>query len=127
MRLKEELLLEINKPIKVLKDEIITLTKTITQQQTKIKLLENQIGAQKQINEELEKSLDDQINRSMRNNLILKHIPEEEHESWDTTKDKVGEFLEGLTGINREKVKDNIERAHHGGKKMKNRHRNIFI
>ena len=63
----------------------------------------------------------------MRNNLIIKNIPEEDQETWDISKNKVGEILESISGVDRNKITEGIERAHRGGKKKADKRRNIYI
>ena len=63
----------------------------------------------------------------MRNSLILQNIREADNETWDDTKRLVATALTELLGLNQKEVINGIERAHRGGKKDKNRNRNIFV
>ena len=61
---------------------------------------------------ELEDLLEDQINRNMRNSLVIKGIPELENESWEQTKHAVGNLLGPLLHENPLNIADGIARAH---------------
>ena len=66
---------------------------------------------------ELEASLDDQVNRSMRNNRIFKNIKEEGNETWDMTKDTIAKYLQDVTEDDHDTISESIDHAHRGGKK----------
>lgn len=67
--------------------------------------------------DDLETQLDDQVNRGMRNNIILRGIAEEENETWDITKAKTAEVIARHLQRDKTQVAAQIERAHRGGKK----------
>lgn len=71
----------------------------------------------------LTETLDDMNNRMRRNNLILKGLPEGEHESWSDTEQLVSNFI-------RENITQNlgdIERAHRLGQKRTGSTRPVIV
>ena len=71
---------------------------------------------------ELDEQLDDQSNRSMRNTLVIKGIPQsDDNESWDKTSELLAKKLNECWGGNssEEEIAQGIERAHRvGGEKV---------
>ena len=65
---------------------------------------------------ELEDKIEDQINRGMRNNLIIKGLPEDENESWEETKRIVSDTLRKFNEDNSPAI-NQIERAHRSSAK----------
>lgn len=65
----------------------------------------------------LEAELDDQVNRGMRNNIILRGIAEEDNETWEMTKATTAEVIARHLQRDKSQVEASIERAHRGGKK----------
>ena len=77
--------------------------------------------------EHLKADLDDQINRSMRSNIVVKGIPDEENESWNTSKEKLASHLSKLSGENKSDIKDQLDRVHRSGKFVRGgKPRNIY-
>ena len=52
-----------------------------------------QLEEQKKQLNVLEEQVDDQVNRCMRNNIVIKGIEEVENETWDTTKKLLTKYL----------------------------------
>ena len=80
--------------------------------------------------EEAEATIDDQVNRSLRNTLIIKNVKEETNETWSQTKEVVKNLLVRHLRFDRERVDYVIERAHRGKVKVNtgiNNHRNIYV
>ena len=73
--------------------------------------------------------LDDMKNRSMRNNLVIKGIPEPTNNEKEDIRSTVLEFLAGMTDQNEEDVDYVIDRCHRGGRRnMENKKpRNIYM
>ena len=74
--------------------------------------------------------LDEQVNRSMRGNVIIKGIPEVESEgekeNWDATKSIVTEHIASLSNENPDAVFRKLDRVHRGGKKDNDKPRHIY-
>ena len=113
----------------ILKDEkIAELERNSTQK-------DNDIRALRLENETLKSDLDDQVNRGMRNNLIIKGIPEEDKEDDEATRKIVCEALATLTTeYAADDIEDLLDRTHRGGKRQRNnqgpepaRPRNIYM
>ena len=66
----------------------------------------------------MEEIVDEQINRNLRNNIVVKDKPELEDEKWSNTKDIVATSFSNILNISKQTVYDGIERAHRGGKKV---------
>ena len=75
-----------------------------------------------------EDEIDELVNRTMRNNIVVKGIPEDPKEDWETTKTKLCEHLAILSNENVHDIKEKIDRAHRGGKPQQDRDRprNIY-
>ena len=75
-----------------------------------------------------ENEIDEQANRSMRGNVIIKGIPEadNEKEDWDTTKSIVTDYLSTLSNENTDTVFRKLDRVHRGGKKDSGKPRHIY-
>ena len=138
-----------DKKLKVLKKELIedgdikmnTLTNIINKQAEKITNLEETLNIQDEIiiqhtrtltkyekrMSELEETIDDQINRNMRNNLVIKGIVEENNESWSSTKSLVCDVLSRHLQMDNTLTSNTIERAHRGGKKHPKKIRHIYM
>ena len=82
-------------------------------------------NSQKQEIEELQNSMEDQINRGMRSTLIFKGIKEEENEfSWEDTTNVLANQLSPILNCDPMQIVGDIERAHRGkGSKS----RNIYV
>ena len=85
----------------------------------KITELEQQL--QTQSNE-----LDDLKNRSLRCNVIIKGIPEDEKETKINTKSKLSDYLATLSHEKPADIFAKIDRAHRGGPKEAGKHRHIY-
>ena len=116
--------------IKTINDEITNLSESLTSSFTeneelrnKIESLENRLKlteglltqAQTKIKMQDEKILDLQ-SRSMRDNIVIRGIGEDENESWDTTRNKVVDFMKTELKIHNAD-KSMIDRAHRIGMK----------
>ncbi len=64
------------------------------------------------------KSLDDQINRSLRSTLIFKGIKEEPHETWIQTRKTLCEVIARQLNMDAGHVQDMVERAHCGNSSL---------
>ena len=77
------------------------------------------------------KNLEDKIiettTRSMRDNILLKNMSEEEGEDEDNIARKILTFLRDKLKISEDMVKIEVERAHRVGKKTRQRARNIVV
>ena len=82
----------------------------ITDHGARIKTLEDEMR-------KVQDELDDQVNRNLRNNLVIKNVPGDE-KSWDETKKVVADLLAELDEHNGDgnKYQALIERAHRHGK-----------
>ena len=58
-------------------------TKWQQKNEKEIASLHNEIEEMKEINQNFIKEVDDQVNRSMRNTLIFRDIPEDKNENWE--------------------------------------------
>ena len=89
------------------------------QHRLKIEELETE---RKRQNEEL----DDQINRSMRGNIVVRGLPEDNKEDWSTTKSKLCDFLATLSTETPQVIYQKLDRAHRSGKREEGKPRNIY-
>ena len=131
--LKEKLLIEFTKPLKDLKLDIAKQDDTLNKHNDELKQLNTKLvdEAQKiakleEKNTLLEHQLDDIINRGMRNNLILKGIPETDQENYASTELLVADTLAEITGKTSDDIRLQIERAHRSGV-ISRRPRNIYM
>ena len=109
-----------NEYITVTEEKIEQLTNSLSNNEILIGKLERKIC-------DLEEIVDEQINRNLRNNIIVKDIPEVEDEKWSDTKDIVATSFSNILNISKQSVHDGIERAHRGGKKSGHSPRNIYM
>ena len=101
-------------------DKVKTNSRTISTNCDKISNMEKIISnLQKQMNEmklnskSMNTALDDSINRSMRNTLVIKGLKEEGEETYQQTTDVIARLIHGIDPtIATETVKNDIERAH---------------
>ena len=71
--------------------------------------------------------LDEQVNRSMRSNIVVKGLPEDPEEDWSVTKSKLCDFLATLSTETPQLIYERIDRAHRGGKRSDDKPRNIYV
>ena len=116
---KKELLEDIEMKIQQNSMQIQTNASVINQHETIINDCKEKI-------KELEDALDDQLNRSMRNNIVLKGVPEDDREDWEATKSKVTDILVKLSGDSSASVRGEIDRAHRGGARIPGKPRHIY-
>ena len=119
-----ELVMKIDERLNFITASINEQNEIVTEHTESLNILQTRIT-------ELENSLDEQINRSMRNNIIMKGITEEKGEAWAQTKDLVSNIISRHLNLDKNMVYHGIERAHRGGNltsnKPHNKPRNIFI
>ena len=105
-------------------DENTELRKSITSLENRLKLTEGLLlRAEKKLMMQNEKIIDLQA-RSMRENLVIQGIKEDDDETWAKTQEKVVGFMKNnlkITGAN----KNMIERAHRVGQKNSRKPRQI--
>ena len=80
----------------------------------------------------LEKTMEDRINRQLRQTLVIRNIPEEPQEkSWSDTTDVVAGKIADLLDLGFDEARDLINRCHRGGKpsyyKEKKKIRPIYV
>ena len=76
----------------------------------------------------LDERMTDTISRSMRDNIVLKNVDEEDHENEDKLEIKVQHFFQTELKLSEENMKKiTIERAHRSGDKTKGFTRNIIV
>ena len=81
-------------------------------------LKDQEIQALQDENKTLKNDMDDQINRGMRNNLIIKGIPETDGDDRENTRRLVSKELSAIIDEYSEQDVDNvIDRAHRGGRR----------
>ena len=102
--------------IEGINDEVEKVKASCEQQ---IRYLENEL-------KQRDSDIDDIVNRSMRCNVIIKGVPEQENEDWDTTKSIATDYLSSLSNENTDTVFRKLDRAHRGGKKEKDKPRHIY-
>ena len=80
----------------------------------------------------LEKTMEDRINRQLRQTLVIRNIPEEADEkSWSDTTDVVADKIADLLHLEFDEARSLINRCHRGGKasyyREKNKVRPIYV
>ena len=114
--------------LKKMDDKLNLITNNLHEQSETVKKHTNLLNDYEKRIIELESMLDDQINRSMRNNIVMKGISEENNETPSQTKDIVSNIIGRHLNIDSNTVHNAIERAHRGGKRDGNKKpRNIYI
>ena len=129
VELRNDLIMEISQEFK---SAFKTIEDKLQQQDEKVEKLNCIIKQHDARITELEVKLDDQVNRSMRLNLILKGVPEKtstiaQSETWEETKALVTDTLHQHTGGNKDGIFNSIDRAHRGGKSYNGKPRNIYM
>ena len=99
-------------------EDIIHLKGTNTKLLTAIENLQTEVKDKSDKLMVLENLLDDQVNRSMRPNLIFKGLPESENEKWSDTTKSLATYLNKVNP-NRSirEVEQLIDRCHRGGQR----------
>ena len=117
---------EMEKSLKFLTDENKNLTKEVTELKKQLQLTNGLLTkAQAKINCQSETILDLQC-RSMRDNIVIKGIPENERETWADTEEKVLGFMKNDLNI-QETDASMIDRAHRIGSKIPDKPRPIVV
>ena len=100
----------------------------ITQLTTRVKSLEDET-VKGDVVKQLSDELDDLRNRNMRNNLVIKGMPESDGPEKENTRNIVILHLADLTGENVDELEHIVDRCHRGGKTDPNnrRPRNIYM
>ena len=104
-----------------------TLLDKVNSLEKRLKLTEGLlIQAQTKLRLQNEKIIDLQ-SRSMRENLVIKGIPEDDNESWEKTREKVVDLMKNELGIDNSSI-EMIDRAHRiGAKNPKNRNSRSIV
>ena len=121
--LTETIINEFERRVKKNEDDIVTLNQRVSSLETLCDGLRGEIIAMKD-------DLDDQVNRGMRNNMIIKGLPESLDNEREDTRSLVVNKLHELSGDKYSKhgIDTVIDRAHRGsGKPRTDRPRNIYI
>ena len=76
--------------------------------------------------DELEERVEERTNRSLRQTMIFRGIPENTNEKWSDTKHLLAELIADNCDVTYEDANTMINRAHRGGAKVANKHRPIY-
>ena len=115
-----EIKTDLNVKIKELEDivekskkDITANSKSINDLTQRINTMELTLNKQKTLIDDQTKQIENQTNRSLRNTLILRNLPEETPEkTWDQTKEKLCELLGYHLDMDPRQANDMIERCH---------------
>ena len=126
---------DLNEKIKLLEERVGESDKFISNNKNNIAELSERIAVmelamkdQKNIIDNQMKQIEDQTNRSLRNTLILRNLPEETTEkSWDQTKRNLCDHLGYYLNMDTRHVANMIERCHRSTHSKENRVRPIYI
>ena len=120
---------------------IESLTQTIESLTARIEALESQSKSQTQQSTEqslvdndrirmLEEKVEERTNRQLRKTLVIRGIPEKEHEKWSNTDSTLSSIIAQTMNIPVQEAEKMIDRCHRGGNpkfyKDNNKHRPIY-
>ena len=108
-------LTELKKTVTLLVNDNISLKNTISAQEKRLRLSEGMIAQLRSKITQQEDEITDLKCRSMRDNIVIRGIAEDNNETWDATKTKVVRFLQETMQVNTSA--DDIDRAHRLGQK----------
>lgn len=131
-KLTESFRRELDQKLLVTDQKIATLNDRVEVLETKLAGKDGELEVMRGEINKLKDDLDDQVNRGMRNNMILKGIPEQgggEGVREDTRELVIENLISLNPAYSHDEVNNVIDRAHRGGKTNNNNNkpRNIYI
>ena len=105
-------------------DDIGRNSAAIAELTARVEALEREKGESEKTIQTLHNDLDDVKNRNMRNNLIIKGLPEPSNGEKEDTRAVVINYLAELAEQDEAEIEDVVDRCHRGGRKNNNNNNN---
>ena len=105
-------------------DDIGRNSAAIAELTARVEALEREKGESEKTIQTLHNDLDDVKNRNMRNNLIIKGLPESSNGEKEDTRAVVINYLAELAEQDEAEIEDVVDRCHRGGRKNNNNNNN---